>query len=128
MTPLDSVQGSSLESLVAEVADDFVARQQRGEEPDIEDYAARHPHLAAVIAELRRGQGDKTPVAGEGEAPVEPPTTAYVPVPAAAPTAASTAPRAGLTTDGSVQSAAYFRAVARLGEQAAEALDYAHQM
>src|SRR5207245_9443954 len=27
-----------------------------------------------------------------------------------------------------VKSAAYFRAVARLGEQAAEALDYAHQM
>ncbi|HKB35004.1 MAG TPA: protein kinase [Gemmataceae bacterium] len=32
--------------------------------------------LAALIAELRRGLGDKTP-AGEGEAPAEPPTTAY---------------------------------------------------
>src|SRR6266542_763247 len=53
--PLDSVQGSSLESLVAEVADDFVARQQRGEEPDIEDYAARHPHLAAVLRQVLAG-------------------------------------------------------------------------
>jgi eukaryotic-like serine/threonine-protein kinase len=78
--------------------------------------------VAALIDELRRGQGDKAPAEGE------PPTTAYAPVPAAAPVAASTAPRAGLTADGSVKSAAYFRAVARLGVQAAEALDYAHQM
>jgi serine/threonine protein kinase/Flp pilus assembly protein TadD len=76
--------------------------------------------LAAVIAELRRGQGDKEP---EGE----PATTAYTPIPAAS-VAARTTPRAGLTTDGSVKSAAFFRSMARLGMQAAEALDYAHQM
>jgi serine/threonine protein kinase len=74
--------------------------------------------LAAVIADLSRARGDKTPPSAE------PPTTAY----GAAPAAASTAPRAALTTEGSVQSAAYFRTVARLGMQAAEALDYAHQM
>jgi hypothetical protein len=33
----------SLESLVARVADEFVERQKRGERPDVEEYAARHP-------------------------------------------------------------------------------------
>ena len=55
MSPLESAQGTSLESLVAKVADDFVARQQRGEQPDIEDYAARHPHLAAVLRQVLAG-------------------------------------------------------------------------
>jgi serine/threonine protein kinase len=55
MSPLESAQGTSLESLVAEVADNFVARQQRGEQPDIEDYAARHPHLAAVLRQVLAG-------------------------------------------------------------------------
>ena len=38
-----------LDSLVAQLADEFTARQKRGEQPDIEDYAARHPEHAAVI-------------------------------------------------------------------------------
>jgi tetratricopeptide (TPR) repeat protein/serine/threonine protein kinase len=36
--------------------------------------------------------------------------------------------RAGLSTEKSIRSAAYFRTVAQLGIQAAEALDHAHQM
>src|SRR5258708_6612493 len=38
-----------------------------------------------------------------------------------------TAPRAGFSTTGSTKDGTYFRAVAQLGIQAAEALDYAHQ-
>ena len=33
----------SLDSLVAQVADEFLARQRRGERPDVEEYVARHP-------------------------------------------------------------------------------------
>src|SRR5256714_6603086 len=42
----------SLESLVAEVADDFLERQRRGERPDVEQYAARHPHAAEVLRKV----------------------------------------------------------------------------
>jgi tetratricopeptide (TPR) repeat protein len=47
--------------------------------------------------------------------------------PASTPSA-DTAPIAGLSTANSRKDAAYFRTVAQLGIQAAEALDYAHQM
>src|SRR5262249_21765314 len=83
--------------------------------------------VAALIAELRRGQRDRT-AAGEGEASAEPATTAYAPPAAAAPPAPGTAPRAGVAADGPIPGAAYFRAGGRVGVQAAEALDYAHQM
>jgi eukaryotic-like serine/threonine-protein kinase len=39
----------SLESLVGRVADEFLARQERGEKPDIEEYAAQYPHAAELI-------------------------------------------------------------------------------
>src|SRR5205823_2474598 len=39
-----------------------------------------------------------------------------------------TPPIAGLTTEGSLRSPAYFRTVARLGVQAAEALEHAHSL
>ena len=42
----------SLDSLVAEVADDFLERQRRGERPDVEEYAARHPHAAEVLRKV----------------------------------------------------------------------------
>jgi serine/threonine protein kinase/Flp pilus assembly protein TadD len=42
----------SLESLVAEIADEFQARQKRGERPDIREYTARYPHYATVIGEV----------------------------------------------------------------------------
>ena len=42
----------SLESLVAEVADEFLARQKRGERPAVAEYTARHPQHAAVIGEV----------------------------------------------------------------------------
>src|SRR5262245_33157372 len=49
------------------------------------------------------------------------------PVAPAAP-AVDTRPIAGLSTDGSMRSHEYFRSVAQLGIQAAEALDHAHQI
>src|SRR5262249_40933109 len=42
----------SLESLVAQVADEFRERQQHGERPDIEDYAARYPEAADVLRKV----------------------------------------------------------------------------
>jgi hypothetical protein len=48
-TPLPDL---SLESLVAQVADEFRARQKHGERPEVEEYAARHPECAVVLREV----------------------------------------------------------------------------
>ncbi len=61
------------DALVGQVADEFLARQERGERPDVEEYAARHPEHAAVIRNALRmlrlieasGGGAAAP-AGEG--------------------------------------------------------------
>jgi len=37
------------ESLVAEAVDDFLERADRGEQPDIEQYARRYPQVADVL-------------------------------------------------------------------------------
>jgi serine/threonine protein kinase/tetratricopeptide (TPR) repeat protein len=42
----------SLEALVADVADEFLARRKRGEQPDVEEYTARHPQHATVLGEV----------------------------------------------------------------------------
>jgi WD40 repeat protein len=65
--------------------------------------------LAAALAELRR-RADPPPGAILRGGPAE------------------THPAAGLPTEGGPQGPGYFAAVARLGIQAAEALEYAHQM
>jgi serine/threonine protein kinase/Tfp pilus assembly protein PilF len=62
--------------------------------------------VAALITELRRQRG----------------------IPRAAPPEADTPPAAVLSTQGSTDDPAFFRAVASLGQQAAEALEHAHQM
>src|SRR5437867_4144299 len=41
-----------LESLVGQVADEFLERQARGERPDVEEYTARHPEAAPVIRKV----------------------------------------------------------------------------
>ncbi|MCH8880055.1 MAG: protein kinase [Planctomycetes bacterium] len=46
-----SSSGSS-ELLLAEVTDEFLDRLNRGEQPDIEQYADRHPEIAAVIRQV----------------------------------------------------------------------------
>src|SRR5262249_8230219 len=92
--------------------------------------------LANVIAVLREAPGRKGKLRKPSGGP--PPGEAAdagahrpMPVPAASgpaePGPAETGPVAGLSTERSVRDPAYFRAVAQLGIQAAEALDHAHQ-
>lgn len=83
--------------------------------------------LAELLRELRR------PDAGPQAKPPEPaagdPTTAYAPGPDAhGPAAADTPAAAALSTAHASGSPGYFREVARLGVQAAEALEHAHQL
>src|SRR5262245_36350986 len=42
----------SLESRLAGLADEYLARLRRGERPEAEDYARAHPDLAAVLRQL----------------------------------------------------------------------------
>jgi serine/threonine protein kinase/Flp pilus assembly protein TadD len=79
--------------------------------------------LASVIAQLRAQEaGRKVPDPQTAET-----VDAAAGQPAALP-AVDTRPLAGLLTENSTRSPEYFRTVARLGIQAAEALDHAHQM
>jgi tetratricopeptide (TPR) repeat protein len=81
--------------------------------------------LAAVLARLRQPAGsDPMPP------PADTPTTAHIPRPAAGKGSgtASTQPVALLSTTGGARGREYFRAVAELGVQAAEALDYGHRV
>jgi serine/threonine protein kinase/Tfp pilus assembly protein PilF len=77
--------------------------------------------LATGIRDLRRLAGLPVP---EGEA-AEKPTAPERP---AADTAPPTSPIAGLSTERSTRSPAYFRTIAHLAVQAAEALEHAHQL
>jgi serine/threonine protein kinase len=80
--------------------------------------------LATVIADLRQRED-------QGQAPADPQrTSAYTPgPPAAAATGEADTPLAQvLSTQRSTRSPAFFRSVARLGMQAAEALEHAHQL
>src|SRR5713226_2119377 len=45
-------ENASLESLVGQVADEFLRRQERGERPDVEEYAARYPQAAPVLRKV----------------------------------------------------------------------------
>ncbi|HEV3117622.1 MAG TPA: serine/threonine-protein kinase, partial [Gemmataceae bacterium] len=42
----------SVETLVAQVADEFLERVQRGERPDIEEYARRYPQVATLLRQM----------------------------------------------------------------------------
>jgi WD40 repeat protein/serine/threonine protein kinase len=88
--------------------------------------------LAAVIHELRRldRQEATSPLASAGAAEPQP-TTDYVPVPAPPPASRvepATPPVGALSTEHSSRSPTFFRTVANLGVQAAEALEHAHQL
>src|SRR5262249_30116458 len=43
---------TELESLVGQVVEEFQERARRGEQPDVEDYARRHPPIAEVLRQL----------------------------------------------------------------------------
>jgi serine/threonine protein kinase len=68
---------AGLDSIVGQVADDFLRRQQAGERPDPEEYAARHPAAAPLIRNVLRslrlvesagGSGGPPPEGGPDEA------------------------------------------------------------
>jgi hypothetical protein len=42
----------SVESLMAEVADEFTERLHRGERPDVEEYVRRFPQIAFFIRQM----------------------------------------------------------------------------
>ena len=64
-----ALEDGALESLVGQVADEFLRRQQQGENPDVEEYTARYPDAApllrGVLASLRLIDKSAPPVAEE---------------------------------------------------------------
>src|SRR5262249_4873972 len=78
--------------------------------------------LASVIAQLRAQAGRAVPDPETAE------TVGAAAVQPVALPAGDTGAFAGLSTERSTKSLEYFRTVARLGIQAAEALDHAHQL
>ena len=52
MTGTASASDVSVEALVGQVADEFVQRVNRGEQPDIEEYARRHPEIDSVLRQV----------------------------------------------------------------------------
>jgi tetratricopeptide (TPR) repeat protein len=107
------IEGQTLAAVIAEL------RQQAGLEKGVPSR-----RLSEVVHELVSGRwAPAKPAAGAGPA-----TVPYVPGQASPASAEETAPRAGRSTESSIKSAAYFRTVANLGVQAAEALEHAHQL
>jgi serine/threonine-protein kinase len=90
--------------------------------------------LASLIGEMRRQAGKEGPAAGPTTAPYTPDAPLAPLIPPALPggergaTAAATPPMAGLSTDSFPLSAEFYRTVAWLGIQVAEALEHAHQL
>jgi tetratricopeptide (TPR) repeat protein len=52
MTSAVEPDDSALESLLAQIADEFAERHKRGEQPSVEDYARRYPHLATLLRQV----------------------------------------------------------------------------
>jgi serine/threonine protein kinase/Tfp pilus assembly protein PilF len=52
MTSSVAAPDSALEARLGQIADEFTQRLQRGEHPDIEDYARRHPEMADVVRQV----------------------------------------------------------------------------
>jgi len=52
MNEADGSQNVTVEELLARAADEFTERLDRGEQPEIEEYADRYPRLAALIREI----------------------------------------------------------------------------
>jgi WD40 repeat protein/serine/threonine protein kinase len=88
--------------------------------------------LAQVIADSRTQIGDLKKVAKADSVPVpsqpHAATGPYFAETAGPSEIVATTPKAGISTERSTRSPAYFRTVAQLGVQAAEALEHAHQL
>src|SRR5579883_3438021 len=52
MTDLLATDDRSPEVLISQIADEFMQRLERGEQPEIQDYAGRYPEIAAVLRQV----------------------------------------------------------------------------
>ncbi len=52
MTKTTTQVSASVESLLGRAADEFTQRLNTGEDPDIEEYAARYPQIADAIRQV----------------------------------------------------------------------------
>src|SRR5262245_14627632 len=80
MNDIPMRQAASLDSLLGQLADEFLTRLEAGEEPDVEEYAGRHPEAADLIRQtllvLRSVRAAPPVASGEGTlAGAEPPLT-----------------------------------------------------
>ncbi len=54
MNDAHALEKTSMESLVGQVADEFIERLNRGEQPEIEEYTERYPQIATVLRDVLR--------------------------------------------------------------------------
>jgi serine/threonine protein kinase/Tfp pilus assembly protein PilF len=52
MNDVSALEDEPLESLVAQAADEFLERLDRGERPEVDDYVRRYPRLAEVLPQV----------------------------------------------------------------------------
>jgi serine/threonine protein kinase/tetratricopeptide (TPR) repeat protein len=83
MSPTPSPETLSVEALVSQVADEFMAQLNRGEQPDVEEYARRHPQIASFIRQVLPAlQAVRCPSPNLSTAtdriPPQPPLTGYL--------------------------------------------------
>jgi serine/threonine protein kinase/tetratricopeptide (TPR) repeat protein len=52
MNDSQHVEDASAEALMGEIVDEFLDRVNRGERPEVEEYAARHPEFATVLRQM----------------------------------------------------------------------------
>jgi eukaryotic-like serine/threonine-protein kinase len=52
MNNLPAAESPSMEALVGQVAEEFLEQVNRGEQPDIEEYASRYPAIAAILRQV----------------------------------------------------------------------------
>jgi WD40 repeat protein/serine/threonine protein kinase len=61
---------NSVESLISQVADEYVQRLERGEQPHIEEYASRYPQIAATLRQVLPAlQLLRQPASGAADSP-----------------------------------------------------------
>src|SRR5205085_1156474 len=52
MRSVTAAQPTNVEELLGRIADEFTERLNRGEEPDVEEYAERHAEIAEILRQV----------------------------------------------------------------------------
>ena len=52
MSDIAVSETANMDSLVGHVADEFLERLERGEDPQVEEYAEQHPQIAAILGQV----------------------------------------------------------------------------